>query len=294
MLQQIRLFSSAGKGRGLNDANNRIREDILCILHRVPEHFILDNEYGQEWSTLAVKWNQFLKTLCPHEYDDIEVKKIANQKQYDLDIQYKKQNQIVHSVLGEFKHNTKTLSSLPQYYSVPEKKGYILVRYAEFFYDNYLDQLCELIQIPKLQKDTYMKCVYQPRYTIHRFFEDLKNSESTYYREKQSVVRQSIKDYLNQYANEFSIEALTKDILPQQSKTFILWDCNEFRSDRIHPDELQLEAIEKVHRNNTIIVRSKAGTKHKLLLRWRNHLGVLYPAWQISLDRSAKHSQVLS
>jgi hypothetical protein len=294
MLQHIRLFASAGRGRGLNDGNNRLREDVLCILHCVPEHFILDNEYGQEWTSLSVKWNQFLKTLCPHEYDAIEVKKIANQKQYDLDIRYKKQNQIVHSVLGEFKHNTKTLSSLPQYYSAPEKKGYIPVRYAEFFYDKYLDSICNLIQIPKLEKDIYMRNIYQPKYTVHRFFEDLKNSESTYYKEKQTVVRQSIKDYLNQYAGDFSIQTLTNDILPQQNKTFILWDCKEFRSDSIHPDELQLESIEKVHRNNTIIVRSKSGTKHKLLLRWRNHLGVLFPAWQISLDRSARQSQVLS
>lgn len=288
MLQNIRLFSCAGRGRGLNDANNRLREDILCILHQVPEHFVLDNEYGTEWATLSMKWKDFLKTLCPHEYDDIEVKKIANQQQYDLDIQFKKQNQIVHSVLGEFKHNSKTLSSLPQYYSAPEKKGYIPVRYAEYFYDNYLDQICELVHIPKLQKDTYMKYIYQSRYNVHRFFEDLKNSEETYYREKQALVRTSIKEYLAQYANQLSLETLTTDILPQQNKTFILWDCNQFRSDKIHPDELQLEEIEKVYRNNTIIVKSKAGTKHKLLLRWRNHLGVLFPAWQISLDRSAR------
>lgn len=294
MLQNIRLFTSAGKGRGLNDANNRLRENILTMLHHVPEDYILDNEYGQEWATLSMKWIQFLKTLYPHEYDEIEVKKIANQKQYDLDIRYKKQNQIVHSVLGEFKHNTKTLSKLPQYYSAPEKKGYIPVRYAEFFYHNYLDTICQMIPIPKLQKDTYMKCVYQPRYSIHRFFEDLKNSESLYYKEKQTIVRQSIKDYLELYADDFSLQALTNDILPQQNKTFILWDCNEFHSDRIHPDELQLESIEKVDRNNTIVIRSKAGTKHKLLLRWRNHLGVLYPAWQISLDRSARQTQVLS
>jgi hypothetical protein len=294
MREIIRLFASAGKGRGLNDKNNRLRENALCILHQVPEHLLLDNEYGKEWATLSMKWNQFLKTLCPHDYDEIEIKKIANQKHYDLDIVYKKNNQVIHSVLGEFKHNTKTLSSLPQYFSAPEKKGYISIRYAEFFYDNYLDTLCELVQIPKIQKEMYMKHIYQPNYNIHRFFDDLKNSESTHYKEKQKLVHESIKDYLSQYANQLSLQAVTNDILPQQNKTFILWDCNEFHSDKIHPDELQLESIEKVHRNNTIVVVSKAGTKHKMLLRWRNHLGVLFPAWQVSLDRSARRSPTLS
>jgi hypothetical protein len=294
MLQSIRLFFSAGVKRGMNDKNNRLREDVLCILQQPPEHYIMDNEYGNEWAQMSQKWNQFLKTLCTQDYDTIEVKKHGNLNSYDLDIAYKKNNQTVHMVMGEFKHNIKTISSLPQYYSVPDKKGYIPVRYAEFFYDNYLDQLCELVKIPKLQKETYIKCVYQPRYNIHRFFEDLKNSEETLYAEKQKLVKQSIKDYLDQYGTMFSIQTLTEDILPQQNKTFILWDCHEFRSERIHPDELRLEKIEGIKGNNTIVISSKAGTKHKLLLRWRNHLGVLYPAWQISLDRSARQSQVLS
>ena len=294
MREIIRLFASAGESRALNDKHNRLREDALCILHQLPEHLLLDNVYGKEWATLSMKWNQFLKTLCPHEYDGIEIKKIANRKKYDLDIRYKKNNQVIYSVLGEFKHNEKKLTGLAQYFSPPEKKGYIATRYAEFFYDNYLDTLCELVQIPKLDKEIYMKHVDQPNYSVHRFFDDLKKTESTHYKEKQKLVHKSIKDYLSQYANQLSLQAVTNDILSQQDKTFILWDCNEFRSDKIHPDELQLESIEKVHRNNTIVVVSKAGTKHKMLLRWRNHLGVLYPAWQISLDRSARRSPTLS
>lgn len=294
MIQSIRLFFSAGVKRGMNDANNRLREDVLCILHQPPEHYVIDNEYGTEWATMSQKWNRFLSTLCTQEYDTIEVKKHGNLNSYDLNILYKKNNQIVHTVLGEFKHNTKTISSLPQYYSAPDKKGYIPVRYAEFFYDNYLDTLCELVKIPKLQKEPYMKFIYQPRYSVHRFFEDLKNSEETLYAEKQALVKESIKEYLTQYGNMFSLQGLTDDLLPQQNKTFILWDCNEFRSERIHPDELRLEKIEGIKRNNTLVISSKAGTKHKLLLRWRNHLGVLYPAWQISLDRSARQIQALT
>lgn len=287
-MENIRLFSSAGKGRGMNDTNNRLREDVLVMLLHPPEDFLLNDEYGKEWQTMSLKWTTFLRTLCTVEYDTIEVKKIANLKSYDLEIFYKKENQVVHSILGEFKHNIKSISKLPQYYSAPEKKGYIPMRYAEFFYDTYLDKICEPLNLPKIDKDLYMKHVYQPNYSIHPFFQALKESETTNYKQKQFYVRQSIQEYLEKYANEFSLDMFANDISSQHKKTFILWDCQEFHADTIQPEELQLDHIEKIQNKNTIVIVSKAGTKHKLLLRWRNHLGVLYPAWQISLERSAK------
>lgn len=284
----IKIFFTAGKGRGTNDATNRLREDVLVMLQHPPEDFLLDEEFGQDWRMMSHKWTTFLKTLVPVEHDSIEVKKIANLKSYDLEILYKKENQVVHSVMGEFKHNVKTISKLPQYYSAPEKKGYIPVSYAEFFYDNYLDRICELIQIQKIEKDIYMKHISQPNYSAHPFFQALKDSEQEYYKQKQIYVHDSIREYLDKYANDFLLDKLTNDISLQQKKTFILWDCKDFHADTILPEELQLERVEKIQNKNTIVIASKAGTKHKLLLRWRNHLGVLYPAWQISLERSAK------
>jgi hypothetical protein len=48
---------------------------------------------------------------------------------------------------------------------------------------------------------------------------------------------------------------------------------------------MDLTHVEGVKGENTIVVVSRAGTKHHMLLRWKNHLGILYPAWQISLSR---------
>lgn len=285
MLHHIRLFRAAGKSRNLNDIANRNREDVLCLLHSPPEDYMTDSEYGDEWKQMNLKWTSFLKTMCPFEFDTIQVKKIANLQNYDLKIEYNQNNQLIHTVFGEFKHNCKTISKLPQYYSAPEKKGYIPVRYSEFFYDNYVDRLCELTKTEKIDKDTYMKYIYQPKYSVHPFFQALKDSEETCYKQKQTLVRDSIRSYLEQYSGQLDLHRISEDLSHQEKKTFILWDCHAFHADTIRPEELQLEKIEGVLRNNTIVVVSKAGTKHKLLLRWRNHLGVLYPAWQISLER---------
>lgn len=285
MLENIQLFFSAGKSRGTNDTNNKIREDLLLMLIHPPEDYLMDNTYGNQWQIMATKWKEFLYTLCDKEFDDIFIKKIANRKRFDLEINYLKNKEIVHQVLGEFKHNCKTISKLPQYYSPAENKRYISESYANYFYDNYLDEICKLTNMPKLDKESYLKHVYQHNYSVNDFFVKLKESENTYYKEKRKIVHESIKTYLSTYGNQLSIKSLEDDITSQQTKTFILWDCNQFYSEKIQPNELEIERIEKIKNNNTIVLLSKAGSRHNMLLRWRNHLGVLYPAWQISLER---------
>ena len=294
MLEQIKLFFSAGKGRGTNDVNNRIREDILLLLLKPPEHYIIDNQFGQYWQLMSSKWTHFVNTLCDKEYDTVNVSKIANRKSFDLEINYYKNNESVHKILGEFKHNCGSIGKLPQYYSPPENKGYITPSYANYFYDDYLTQICELANIEKLNKETYMKHIYQCDHTVNDFFVKLREAEPRIQKEKKKIVHTSIKNYLNTYGNDLSIEMIKQDVQKQQLKTFILWDCKNFYKDTISADELELEKIEKIENDNRIVVTSKAGTKHYMLLRWRNHLGILYPAWQISLERPEEPFQAQS
>lgn len=285
IMNDIDLFFSKGASRSTNDSNNRKRENILVMLQNVPYEYFTDPTYGKKWEQLATKWNNFLKTLCPSEYHGVRITKVANLSNHDLLIEYVYNDQVVHKVLGEFKHNAKSITKLTEYYSAPEKKGYISKNYAEYFYDNFLDKICTSLELQKIERNIYMKHIYQRNYNLDPFFRQLKDLESTIYKEKQTIVRNSIKEYLNEYAMDISIEKLNQDISPQSQKTFILWDCNEFYSDRIREDELKIVHIEKVKNNNTIVAMSKAGTRHNLLLRWKNHLGILYPAWQISLQR---------
>lgn len=295
MIESIRLFASAGKGRETNDENNKLREKILLILAYPPEHFLNDNEYGREWYELSQKWNTFLKTLCPTDFTDVQLVEKGKRKfKYDFDIKYLRNSELVHTVKGEFKHNVKSLSDLPQYLDVREDKPYIDVRYSEYFYDKYIQRLCDLVSLEKPTKDSYLKYVYQNKCNQIDFFNMLKNSETTFYKQKQQLVHESIRTYLDLYANRICLDTVTRDILVQKEKTFILWDCNQFRADTIQEDELLLTHVERIKNNNTIVAVSKAGTKHEILLRWKNHLGVLLPAWRFSLDRSARQSPILS
>ncbi|NCA28996.1 MAG: hypothetical protein EBS92_07000, partial [Proteobacteria bacterium] len=66
--------------------------------------------------------------------------------------------------------------------------------------------------------------MYQHDYSVHPFFENLKKSEETLYKEKQKIVQESIKDYLSRYGSQILVNSLTSDLQQQSKKTFILWD----------------------------------------------------------------------
>jgi hypothetical protein len=67
-----------------------------------------------------------------------------------------------------------------------------------------------------------------------------------------------------------------------------MWDC---KRQVFHKEEIKLTSENLVYmgviNKNTIIVQSDLNY-FKLLLRWKNHKGVLFPAWQISTGLISK------
>ena len=285
-LNDIDLFLSAGRGRGTNDANNKRREDILTFLHDLPEPYCSDSR----WTTLSGKWRTFLTTLCAVPYDTVCVtKKGGRALNYDFDIVFKYEGSMVHSAKIEFKHNAASISSLPQYLSIAEKTPYLPSPYALFYYRHALDKIRAMYEdVPKPDIDTYMKCVYSNNYKKHELFQTLYEAdcECSVPEERVRLVDESIATYLEENKHLLDMKLLTKDIRERQTgKVFVLWDLTTFRSDTIRDDEMEIVSVEGVKNGRVLVAVSKAGTRHNMLLRWKNHIGVLYPAWQISLSR---------
>jgi hypothetical protein len=63
-----------------------------------------------------------------------------------------------------------------------------------------------------------------------------------------------------------------------------MWKSGKFSNDRISiGTQLEYKGIKN---NNTIVVEDvERLQEYHLLLRWKNHKGVLNPAWQISLHK---------
>ena len=297
-ISDVELFFKKGSKKD-NDKENSIRENILSKLHILQEEYINDKSYGTKWNLLKTKWLNVLHELYKEPYDKIIVTKMAGRNyNYDFNVSYILENKVNHSSSiitnvkkVEFKYNGKSIDKLPQFLQITENNGFIDNSYSEFYYYNYLQKHIDLIDgLELLDKDTYLKLVKGTNYNSNKFFTSLKLAEDNQSIKKQIniLVNMSIKEYLEKYANTINIHNVYNTLNNSQSnKIFILWNNNEFYLDKL---DISSNIIYKTIKNsNTIVLEDLDNCQeYHLLLRWKNHKGVLNPAWQISLKKIKK------
>jgi hypothetical protein len=277
----ILSFGKTNKGRHNNDKNNSKRENILLRLYRPLETDIC-GENKEVWETIHQEFLKVLKQLCLVDFDDLKIQKKAGRRyNFDFLFTFYCNGLKVHESQIEFKHNAKNICDLTQYFNCPEKTRFIEESYAKFFYHEFLDNVCI-----KLEENIYMKEIYKNS-SKNPFFIELKNNENNpeFKSKKTKNTHESIKAYLELYASKINLDLLNSEIKRSQAnKIFLCWDGNKFNLDKFSDDELCIESFQEIKNDNTIILKSKSG-EHHMLLRWKNHLGVLYPAWQIKFYR---------
>jgi hypothetical protein len=177
------------------------------------------------------------------------------------------------------------IDKYPQFLSISANKFIKSIDYAEYFYNNYISQLAKLIDIDIPNKKDYLKSIYSNDYSKLPIFEKLKENELSIMEKKKEIVSLSIKKYLTDII-ELDIDNMNKTFIEKQlNKDYILYYKDKFYSDKIRKEELEIIGIEKIKNNNTLVLNTNSNTKILMLLRWKNHIGILYPAWQISIIR---------
>ena len=289
-VNHIVLFFSKGSERGNNDSENKIRESILekITTENCFDEYFSDAEYGSKWNYLKNKWNECLISLYPMRFSSIKIiQKAGRIFNYDfLVIYYDENKNVLCEKKIEFKHNVSSISKLPQFLSLTDKTAnFISSKYAEFYYDHYLDKYIELDQelqlIEKPEKQQYINFIGNINYDIHPLFRKMYDNENIEKKNKNAIVNNSIKAFLETYVNTIDFTILTELFQSRQKdKIFVLWDLTKFHIETIEQDVVEKFVL--IENNNKIVVE---GQKYKycLLLRWRNHKGILNPAWQISL-----------
>jgi hypothetical protein len=289
--------------RGANDANNAIRENVLAILLTpAADEFCADEELGDKWSSLRRGWRDALglAEAAP------AVKKMAGRK-YNYDFRVEKEDGSVMKV--EFKSGAglKDLSDLPQILSLSGNfdiwlEGTKVPLYAEHFYKSFLpiyidaDGGDESLRSALPPLDKYTKLVHQSNYDRHQFFRRLYDREEINKKEKAEIVDQSISSYLLLVAGELDLAKITAKLVESQSgKRFVMWDsrAHKFSTHQLVEEDLRLIELVEVTKNS-IVVAAASGQRYKMLLRWKNHKGVLLPAWQISFGRRHADADALS
>jgi hypothetical protein len=285
--------------RGTNDKVNKIRELILKQLYNPPTEYIEHPEFGKQWLTVSQAWKESLQKVAemtsvpPYSTIDVELK--AGRKfNYDAEILYKNETEVVATRKIEFKYGGSSISNLPQFLSLQVKVGLFPETYEKYWYDNFLDTYiaCDTgITEQKPPYDEYSKNISSAN-SDHPFFIQLKSREETNKKEKQKVVNDSIKEYLTKYGSTIDIASFCEKVkTTQDNKIYLLWSSGKFWIDQLSSTEMSNMEFHSIKNGNLLQIKSE-NVMYKLLLRWRNHKGILNPAWQISLKREATNQLV--
>ena len=294
---QIQLFKQTAV-RANNDMNNKLREAFF-IACRMPgnETIFEDPTYGSDCVEIREKFENKLKELG--EYDSYTVKQMAGRKyNYDFLLELEKGGEKKEIKL-EFKFNAKSIVAIPQFIQKNTTWELFDTKYHDHFYDGpYLSEIVALNDgtsmaspfVPIPPREEYMKHIMKTSYDCHPFFKYLKDTEGSNKEPKNAIVKQSIADYLAQHAHYMNIDVFKQTLIETQSnKEYLLYDPNtcQFHLDRMDIMDLESLAFDRVERKNTIVLKTEKNEYH-LLLRWKNHQGILNSAWQVSIRQHKK------
>lgn len=260
----IKIFNTK-RNRKNNDKNNKIREQII---YKIIKGEIINNPI----SSLLLN---ILNDIIKEKINSVEHK---GGRKFNYDFLINNKFKI------EFKFNSTRIDKCPQFLSISANNFIIGTCYAEYFYKKYLKDILKLINLKMPNKNEYLNCVYNNDYTKLECFTYLKKNEALIKEQKNSIVKESIKNYLN--IVKIDITKLNNELaIKEQNKFYILFKNGKFYKDFIHPKELIITSLKEIKNDNTLIFYTKTNTIISLLLRWKNHNGILYPAWQITLSR---------
>lgn len=272
--------------RNDNDATNKKRENVLASLLTVPPDYMTDPTHGEQWRAVRDDWIRVLKTFTPDPEKEATTKLMGGRKyNYDIDL-FIKTNSNKHKI--EFKYGGSKITELPQFLSLQAKAPLFPLTFPQFYYEKYIDQYLACddgLTAPKPELAQYLDMVTKVNYDVNPFFAQLKERENVNKAQKDKIVNDGITDYLNQYGNKIDLAAFTDKVKEtQHDKVYIMWSSGKFNVDQLETENLNFEFYQI--RNGNLLEVKSGDLICSMLLRWRNHKGVLNPAWQISLKRA--------
>jgi hypothetical protein len=271
--------------RGDNDAANKKRENVLASLLTVPTDYLTDAAHGAQWRTVRDDWIRVLKAFTPDPEKEATAKLMGGRKyNYDIDL-FIKTNNNKHKI--EFKYGGSKITELPQFLSLQAKAPLFPLTFPQFYYEKYIDRYIAAdtgLTAPKPPLAEYLDMVTKVNYDVNPFFAQLKEREDVNKAQKDKIVNDGITDYLNQYGSKIDAAAFTEKVKEtQRDKVYIMWSGGKFNVDQLDTENLNFE-FHQIRNGNLLEVKS-GDLICSMLLRWRNHKGILKPAWQISLKR---------
>ena len=283
------LFTAPTGGLAANDANNKAREKIIVDIFNKAAY--TEDPAFSPLVTGLYAWLSVMKyERMTEAFPAIKaVLKAGRHYNWDFDLH------IGDRVLKmEFKFGATSVDSLPEFYNPAANKDFHQEEsYAQFFYRGYLPQVCAIYGVTHTMTEAEYVTKVHGTSKAPPLFKALYDAEANgtgeQKKEKKAFVDASIAAWLDMVKDKTDIQEITLAFLSSQSgKEFLLYKDGTFYSDRIREEELIITGVKGVRLGKYLVLQSAVpGTTHEMLLRWKNHAGILYPAWQISMKRAA-------
>jgi len=299
LVEDIKHFLTPGTTRGDNAWSNKIRENIICNYDKC---YIYkdDPEYGIHWTTVIEDLDATLHSLCNVPYQNIIIEPMGGMKHnYDFKVTFMGSNQeVIKTSKLEFKHNNSCVSKIPQFLELYDKDSIEKFnicdeRYADYYYEHWLDKYLAIDNNPKIillkpDKETYLKRV-SDNTRKHLFFEALYVSYETNIIEKRKLARDSIREYLetfidsNTLVSSFNFEKIAHKIKESQTdKVYLMWDCIKFHTQVVNVADIQIKKIIKLDKLYFDVEVEHFIYNIRIRLNWGNNAGVTNPRWKFT------------
>jgi len=279
------LFYAPVGGREANDSNNKTREKVIVGL-------INGTLTDPAYDALKVGLYAWLDSKraelgLPPDAHASAVGRGGRKYNWDFDLSL---GPVTLKV--EFKYGAEGVASLPEFFNPAANKNFHDGEsYARFFYRSYLARVCAIYGVPlTMSEDDYVARVHGTS-KKPALFSALYEAERLGTPEqktlKKGIVDDSIEAWLRLVKDKTDLATITAAFQASQGgKHFLLCRGGAFFSDRIEPEELVVNSVIGVRLDKYLLLQSaRPGTGFAMLLRWKNHAGILYPAWQISMWR---------
>ena len=292
-IDNINVFTVVSE-RSRNDSSNKLREKIIEMIGNRG----INNEWFQNdlWKTLRDEIHRFESINSPTIYERVKwIKKGGRGYSRDFDLEYYNNNEKIKTRKIEFKYNVNTLSDCPQWASPMKPSQYLICdkSYEEYFYDNYLIQLCERFGREMPNKEEYLKQIHCDE---SRCISDM---QEKYYKGSSGSSRcsgldedlqfckfckQISKESINNYFElcELNHDILNKYLLKKQKgKEYMLYKDGKIYHEVYTSDDYTINPDKTIKKSPYFKCETVSGKKMNILFRWKNGNGIAFPAFQI-------------
>ncbi len=290
--------------RGGNDATNKTREAVFKfvvekIINRETNPYSNHARYGPKWQQLIRAIDVLIRQIGQGRGTATEIFPRGGRGcNFDFELVFETPSGTIFRIPLELKKGA-SIYDQPQFLSLYANDELVSgTTYPEFFYDEYVSRVAEFNQFSPPDRQNYLRLIFGNVYSRHPFFQSIYEadglSDASERRKKgarSNMVDQSRDRYLREHAlSKLRLDVLQNRLNEQPPKWFASWsadDCS-FTIERFSIADVTIVggASLKNGRNglaHTIVLKMESGNEVHALLRWKNHIGVLGPAWQISM-----------